>query len=59
MSAQSKKKNKIAKRENNKNGYLFMAPYAVVFCVFILIPVVLAFVLSFTKYNAIEMPSCV
>jgi multiple sugar transport system permease protein len=59
MSAEIKKKNKIAKRENNKNGYLFMAPYAIVFVIFILVPVILAVVLSFTNFNAIEWPSWV
>ena len=54
-----KPKNKIAKRENNKNGYLFVAPYAIVFTIFILIPVILAAVLSFTNFNAIEWPSWV
>lgn len=59
MSEVKKKKNKIAKRENNKHGYLFVAPYAIVFCVFILIPVILAVILSFTNFNAIEWPSWV
>jgi multiple sugar transport system permease protein len=59
MSVESKKKNKIAKRENNKNGYLFMAPYAIVFVIFILVPVILAVILSFTNFNAIEWPSWV
>ncbi len=53
------KKNKIAKRANNKNGYLFILPYAIVFTIFILIPVLLAVVLSFTNFNAIEFPSWV
>ncbi|MBQ7430950.1 MAG: sugar ABC transporter permease [Butyrivibrio sp.] len=53
----TKRPNKIAKRNNNKNGYLFMAPYAIVFTIFILIPVVLAVILSFTNFNAIEFPS--
>lgn len=52
-----KKTNKIAKRNNNKNGYLFILPYAIVFTIFILIPVVLAVILSFTNFNAIEFPS--
>lgn len=59
MSKEKKPKNKIAKRENNKHGYLFVAPYAIVFAIFILIPVVLAVVLSFTNFNAIEWPSWV
>lgn len=55
----TKKKNKIAKRENNRNGYLFTAPYAIIFSLFILIPVILAVILSFTNFNAIEFPSWV
>lgn len=55
----SVKKNKIAKRADNKNGYLFVLPYAVVFTIFILIPVILAVCLSFTNFNAIEFPSWV
>ncbi len=38
------------------SGYLFAAPYALVFLVFILVPVALAVVLSFTSFNAIEWP---
>ncbi|MCR5100271.1 MAG: sugar ABC transporter permease [Butyrivibrio sp.] len=53
------KPNKIAKRNNNKNGYLFVAPYALVFMIFILIPVLLAVILSFTNFNAIEFPTWV
>ena len=59
MSEVKKKKNKIAKRENNIHGYFFVAPYAIVFCIFILIPVLLAAILSFTNFNAIEWPSWV
>ena len=50
------KKNKIAKRVNNKNGYLFALPYAIIFLIFILVPVLLAVILSFTNFNAIEWP---
>lgn len=59
MGKQQKHKNKIAKRSNNKNGYLFILPYALAFFIFILVPVLLAVVLSFTNYNAIEFPSWV
>lgn len=59
MKETKKPGNKIAKRENNKNGYLFVAPYAAAFAIFILIPVILAAVLSFTNFNAIEWPSWV
>lgn len=50
------KKNKIAKRENNPHGYLFMLPYALIFIGFILVPVILAVILSFTDYNGIQFP---
>lgn len=59
MAETNVKKNKIAKRANNKNGYLFVLPYAIVFTIFILVPVLLAVVLSFTNFNAIEFPSWV
>lgn len=52
-----KSKSNIRKRENsNWNGYAFMAPYAIVFIAFILVPVILAVVLSFTNFNSIEFP---
>ena len=52
-----KKKSSIRKREHsNWNGYVFMAPYAIIFIVFILVPVLLAVVLSFTNFNSIEFP---
>lgn len=54
------KKNKISKREqNNKNAYLFLAPYLILFIVFILIPTVMAVALSFTNFNTIEVPDFV
>ena len=60
MASEKKKKNNIRKREhNNYNGYGFMAPYAIVFLIFILVPVILAIVLSFTNFNSIEWPSFV
>lgn len=60
MASEKKKKNNIRKREhNNYNGYGFMAPYAIVFLIFILVPVILAIILSFTNFNSIEWPSFV
>lgn len=56
----TKKKNKIGKRENsNKNGYIFVAPFALVFILFILVPVILAAILSFTNFNAVQWPDWV
>ena len=54
-----RKKNKISRRENNWHGWVFIAPYALIFSIFILVPVVLAVILSFTNFNAIEFPSWV
>ena len=54
-----KKKNKISRRENNWHGWLFIGPYALIFSIFILIPVILAVILSFTNFNAIEFPGFV
>ena len=54
------KKSKIGNRErSNKAGYLFLLPYALLFTIFILTPVLLAVVLSFTNFNAIQFPRLV
>lgn len=54
------KRTKISRRENsNKAGYLFAAPYALLFTIFILTPVILAIVLSFTNFNTIQFPEFV
>lgn len=53
----TKNKSKIGNRSrNNKAGYLFVLPYALLFVIFILAPVIMAVVLSFTNFNAIESP---
>ena len=39
--------------------YLFMLPYAVIFCVFTLLPVAIAIVLSFTSFNMLQAPTLV
>ena len=55
-----RKKTKIGRREHsNKNGYLFLLPYALLFTIFILTPVCLAVILSFTNFNTIEFPDFV
>lgn len=54
------KRNKIRNREyNNKQAYLFLGPYLLLFLVFIIVPIVIAIALSFTNYNAIEFPDFV
>jgi multiple sugar transport system permease protein len=53
-------RNKIRNHEyNNKQAYVFLGPYLLLFLVFIIIPIVIAIGLSFTNYNAIEVPSFV
>ena len=54
MTAATRKKRKTG--PGSLSGYLFAAPYALVFLVFILVPVALAVILSFTSFNAIEWP---
>lgn len=57
--AKKKKKNKISRRENNPHGWYFVAPYALIFAVFILVPVILAVILSFTNFDAVQFPKFV
>ncbi len=53
-------KSSVGKRtHNNKAGYIFVLPYAALFVTFILAPVVMAVVLSFTNFNAIQFPKFV
>lgn len=48
---------KIGRRENsNLAGYIFTLPYALLFTVFILTPVLMAIILSFTNFNTIQFP---
>lgn len=43
--------------KGNRTTYIFLAPYVLMFVVFIVIPVVIAFLLSFTYFNGIEFPT--
>jgi len=45
-------------KKSNKH-LLFLGPYAILFFIFIVIPVVMAIGLSFTNFNAIQMPQFV
>ncbi len=57
MAEITRKRRGAGRRERNQvSGYLFAAPYALIFLVFILVPVLLAIVLSFTNFNAIQFP---
>lgn len=58
--ASQRKKTNIAKRENgNKSAYGFLAPYIILFCGFIIIPMIIAVGLSFTNFDTIQVPSLV
>lgn len=55
-----RKSSKVGKRtHNNKTGYAFVLPYALLFVLFILTPVIMAVILSFTNFNAIQRPGFV
>ena len=53
------KRSRLSRRENNWHGWVFVAPFALTFTIFILVPVILAVILSFTNFNAIEFPDWV
>lgn len=58
--ASLRKRTHIARRENgNKSAYGFLAPYIILFCGFIIIPMIIAIGLSFTNFNTIQIPSFV
>ncbi len=46
-------------RTSKYTPYLFLAPYLILFSVFIIVPIVMAIGLSFTNYNAIQTPAFV
>lgn len=43
--------------KSKKSSYRFLAPYAILFSVFIIIPIIIAIGLSFTNFNTIEFPT--
>ena len=46
-------------RTKKSTPYLFLAPYLILFLIFIFIPTVMAIALSFTNYNAVQAPQFV
>ncbi len=46
-------------RTKKQTPYLFLAPYLILFTIFIIIPTVMAIGLSFTNYNAVQAPQFV
>lgn len=60
MKRSERKRNNIAKRESgNKKAYLFLLPYLLLFATFIIAPMVMAIVLSFTNFDTISFPDFV
>ena len=47
----------IKEMKRNKVGYLMIAPFMLVFCLFTLFPVLLSLALSFTSFNMLEFKS--
>lgn len=46
----------IQKAKKSKMCYVFLAPYAILFILFFVVPVVMSVILSFTYYNILEPP---
>ena len=46
-------------RTKKSTPYLFLAPYLILFLIFIIIPTIMAVALSFTNYNAVQEPQFV
>jgi multiple sugar transport system permease protein len=44
------------KAKLSKTCYLFLAPYAIIFCLFYVVPVITSLALSFTYFNVLEPP---
>lgn len=55
-----KKRSKISKKEySNKQAYVFLAPYLLLFITFIVAPILIAISLSFTNFNTLQKPDFV
>lgn len=48
-----------SKENNNISAYIFLAPYLLLFCTFIVIPIIMAIILSLTNFNTLEFPDFV
>ena len=57
MEASVKHKKKLTTKQlEQRNAYLFLSPYILLFCVFIIIPIVIAILLSFTTFDSVKFP---
>ena len=54
-----KKGKSLGQYHSSKTGYLYMAPFLVLFTVFVIAPVIIVLALSFTNYNMLQAPSFV
>lgn len=54
-----KRLNGISKKMDKYSHIVLIAPYAVLFLTFILLPIIFAIVLSFTNFNSVEFPDFV
>lgn len=52
---EKKKKMTNAKKEA-RNAYLFLTPYILLFVIFIIVPIVIAILLSFTSFDTVNFP---
>ena len=50
------KKVKTNKQIEQRNAYIFLSPYILLFCIFIIIPIVIAISLSFTLFDSVNFP---
>ncbi|UUX35382.1 carbohydrate ABC transporter permease [Fundicoccus culcitae] len=46
-------------KRQERTAYKFILPYAILFSIFIIVPIILAITLSFTNFNSIEFPGFV
>ena len=51
------KKVKTNKQIEQRNAYIFLSPYILLFCIFIIIPIVIAISLSFTLFDSVNFPT--
>lgn len=56
MNIRMKHKLTLSERKEERNAYLFLLPYIVLFCIFIIIPIAIAILLSFTKFDSVNLP---
>ena len=54
--AVKEKKKLTTKQIEQRNAYLFLSPYIILFCIFIIIPIIIAIYLSFTTFDSVNFP---